>query len=100
VVKQGRTSAYRDVEYLSAGLVVELDGRLGHELTVDRWNDLDRDIDTAVTGRLTIRASWRQVLQPCRLAAAVARLLQARGWRGQPRPCSDGCPVVRGDFSA
>lgn len=100
LVKQGRTSAYRDVEYLSVGLVVELDGRLGHEPTADRWKDLDRDIHTVITGRLTVRVSWGQVLDPCRLAAAVARLLHARGWRGQARACHGGCPVVRGDFPA
>jgi hypothetical protein len=99
-VREGRTSAYRDVEYLAAGLVVELDGRLGHEPAADRWNDLDRDIDTAIGGRLTVRVSWGQVLQPCRLAAAVADLLHARGWAGRPHPCGDACRLVRGDFPA
>lgn len=31
VVRAGRGPAYRDVEYPTIGLVVELDGRLGHD---------------------------------------------------------------------
>src|SRR6476661_829344 len=67
--------------------------RLGHEWNADRWADLDRDIDGAVAGDLTLRVGWRQVLDPCRMAAAVARVLLARGWAGQPRGCRPGCPV-------
>jgi len=67
--------------------------RLGHEWNADRWADLDRDIDSAVAGDLTLRVGWRQVLDPCRMAAAVARVLLARGWAGQPRGCRPGCPV-------
>ena len=43
-MRPGRTSAYRDVDVPALSAVVELDGRLGHEETVDRWDDLDRDI--------------------------------------------------------
>jgi hypothetical protein len=102
VSRTGRGAAYRDVEYEGLGVVVELDGRLGHEFQADRWDDLDRDIASLVDGDLTIRAGWRQALQPCRLAAAVARLLIARGWAGSPRPCGPGCPVtqVRGRLPA
>lgn len=102
VSRTGRRAAYRDVEYEGLGLVVELDGRLGHELQADRWDDLDRDISSVVGGDVTIRAGWRQALQPCRLAVAVARLLIARGWAGAPRPCGPGCPVsqVRGRLPA
>ena len=32
-VRPGKTSAYRDVEYVGLGTVAELDGRLGHEET-------------------------------------------------------------------
>lgn len=92
-VKPGKSVAFRDVEYGGLGVVMELDGRLGHETTQDRWDDLDRDIESAVNGDVTLRAGWRQVLSPCRLAAAVARILMARGWAGRPRPCRPGCPV-------
>lgn len=82
---------YRDVEYEGLGLIVELDGRTGHSLAADRWDDLDRDVDAAVRGRTTLRLGWRQVLDPCRTAAAVARVLGARGWPGQTRTCSPTC---------
>jgi hypothetical protein len=81
----------RDVLYSDQDTLMELDGRLGHEWAVERWDDLDRDIAAAVSGRLTMRAGWRQVLQPCRLARAVAVVLAARGWSGAPRPCGSGC---------
>jgi hypothetical protein len=94
-VKPGRTVGYRDVEYLGTATIVELDGRLGHEWQRDRWDDLDRDIDSAVAGDLTVRLGWQQVLDPCRTAARVARLIGARGWLGQVRACGPGCAAVR-----
>ena len=98
-VRIGRTPAYRDVEYRRYGVVVELDGRLGHEQQADRWSDMDRDIDAVVSGGVTLRAGWRQVLSPCRLAVAVGRLLVARGWSGRPTACGRGCAVI-GAFPA
>lgn len=94
-VKQGRAVGYRDVEYLATATVVELDGRLGHEWQRDRWEDLDRDIDSAVSGDLTVRLGWQQVLDPCRTAARVSALLKARGWPGELRPCGPGCAAAR-----
>jgi hypothetical protein len=90
----GDRSAYRDVEYAEQLTVVQLDGRLGHELSVDRWDDLDRDIAAAEDQLMTLRVGWRQVLSPCRLAMAIGRILAARGWEGRPVPCSPGCPVA------
>jgi hypothetical protein len=81
----------RDVVYPAQATILELDGRLGHEWAGERWDDLDRDIYSAATGRLTVRAGWRQVLQPCRLAVGVARILVARGWSDRPRPCGPSC---------
>ena len=81
----------RDVEHRRWRTRVELDGRLGHEWTSDRWDDLDRDVDSAVDGFLTVRVGWRQVLEPCRLARAMAQVLSARGWSGQARSCGPGC---------
>ena len=98
-VTVGRSPAYRDVEYLGLGLVVELDGRLGHEAAADRWADLDRDVAAVLDGRTTVRLSWAQVLQPCRCAAAVARLLHRSGWTGEPRACGPGC-VLEADSGA
>jgi hypothetical protein len=86
-------SVHRDVEYVEQALLVELDGRLGHELALDRWDDLDRDLAAATSGRLTLRAGWGQVLQPCRLAGVLAVVLTARGWTGSVHPCGPGCSV-------
>lgn len=94
-IRRGSRSAYRDVEYREFRTVVELDGRLWHEASADHWADLDRDIESAEQGDLTIRAGMKQVLDPCRLATAVARILTARGWPGRPHPCRPGCPVEK-----
>lgn len=93
-VRVGRSTAYRDVEYVEPGLIVELDGRLGHEWTGDRWADMDRDIDSTIAGSVTIRVGWGQVLEPCRLAQAIDRLLRARGWAGAIGPCGPSCTAV------
>jgi hypothetical protein len=94
IVQRGRTG-YRDVEYPAWGVVVELDGRLGHTRARDRWDDLERDVDTAVSGLLTLRLGWRQVVEPCRTAAAVAQILRTRGWRGALSACAEpGCHQV------
>lgn len=92
-ITSGRRRAYRDVEYLDQDVIVELDGRLGHELSLDRWDDLDRDVDSSVTGRMTIRVGWRQCLDPCRTASAIGHILMARGLRDRPTPCSATCAV-------
>jgi hypothetical protein len=99
-VRAGRSRAHRDVEYVQQRLVVELDGRLGHEWTLDRWADLDRDVAAVVDRRLTVRLGYGQVLEPCRVAAALIRILRARGWTGRSRGCSPSCPVgaIGGDI--
>ncbi len=93
-VHQGKGPAFRDVDYIDLGTIVELDGRLGHEAANDRWDDLDRDLSAAVAGELTLRAGWRQVLDPCRLASLVGGILIARGWASTLRGCSESCPVA------
>jgi hypothetical protein len=95
-VRIGPTVAYRDVEYRGLGAVVELDGRLGHELSADRWADLDRDVAALVAGEHTMRLGWRHVLEPCRSAEAVGRFLRVHGWAGLPTPCGPGCQVGPG----
>lgn len=92
-VRVGRSTTYRDVEYVGLATIVELDGRLGHELPLDRWDDLERDVDALAAGSITVRIGWSQALAPCRTAAAVAGILIARGWDGQPTACSPTCLV-------
>jgi hypothetical protein len=95
-VRRGRSNTYRDIEYVGLEVVVELDGRLGHELARDRWDDLERDLDSLVAGAVTARLSWAQVLDPCRTAHAIAALLVSRGWDGAAKPCSPTCPLIGG----
>lgn len=86
---------YRDAPYPAYDLVVELDGRLDHTALGDRDHDLDRDLETAVHGRRTVRLGWGQVYdRPCQTARAIGRLLAAGGWEGSPTPCSPHCGVV------
>jgi len=92
-VGAGQKAACREVEYPEQRLVVELDGRLGHEWSADRWADLDRDVSAAVDRRLTIRLGYGQVAEPCRVAQALVSILLARGWAGPARACGPQCPV-------
>ncbi|MEJ7795144.1 MAG: hypothetical protein WKF50_06305 [Nocardioides sp.] len=87
-----RGPIYRDVEYADLGLEVELDGRLFHNTATARDLDLDRDLDTAVTGRLTVRLGWGQVFdRSCRTAAALGAIARGRGWTGILLACPN-CP--------
>ena len=96
----GGSWTYRDVEYLDGLLVVELDGRLGHDTSADRWADAERDLTTTLLGGRTLRLVWQQVLEPCRSAAVVGRLLGAVGWEGRPTDCGADCLADRAGFPA
>jgi len=87
-------SMFRDVEYVDHGVIVELDGRLGHSSTDDRDRDMDRDLDAAVDGRTTLRISYGQVFdRPCLTAARVAAVLGVA-----LRPCNQcGSPDSSGE---
>lgn len=85
---------YRDVTYRRCGVVVELDGRLGHDLAVDRWADLDRDLASIGAGLNTIRLGYGQVLAPCRCAALIAGILRTRGWQDSPKACGPDCNLA------
>jgi hypothetical protein len=88
---------YRDAPYPDFRFVVELDGRVGHELSDDRWDDQDRDLLVAADEDvMTVRLGWRHCeTTACRTAARLARVLQSRGWTGRPRACSPECEVGR-----
>lgn len=87
---------YRDVDYEAYGLVVELDGRLGHDSWGDQGRDADRDLDDlALTERPTARLRYHQVFgTPCRTATRIARILSRGGWPDDPVPCGDGCDLA------
>ena len=93
VVLAGRP-AYRDVEYVPFGVIIELDGDAGHSAARDRWQDLFRDLASAACGSITVRLGFAQVLDECRTAASVARLLHVRGWTELPRMCGPDCTVL------
>jgi hypothetical protein len=89
---------YDDIRYPAYGVRVELDGVLRHTDSADTWADQQRDLRTAATGDVPLRAGWRQVLDPCGLAAQVGSVLAARGWRGSARcaACDRGGSTVPG----
>lgn len=85
----------RDAEFEDWAVVVELDGRLGHEgegLAGDRR----RDRRGAAQGRVTLRAGWVDVdAEPCELAVDVHETLRVRGWSGRGRRCGPRCALGR-----
>jgi hypothetical protein len=87
-------TVYRDVTYAAQRAVVELDGAFGHRDTVDRWADLQRDLDGVLDDHVTLRPGWVQVMAPCRLAGIVARVLGQRGWPGVPSLCGQQCTIA------
>ena len=78
----------RDVLYDEYGLVVELDGRLGHE-GLGRFRDMWRDNQAALEALLTLRYGSIDVCgRPCAVAAQVGAALADRGWNGVLTRCS------------
>jgi predicted transcriptional regulator of viral defense system len=93
VVILGGRRRRTDNDYQPFGVVVELDGRLGHE-GEGVFRDRSRDNSAAVSGKASLRFGWVDVdARPCEVAQDVALLLWSRGWRGQLRRCSAQCRV-------
>ena len=91
VRQDGRHAFRRDVVYRRYGVVVELDGRLGHE-GAGRFRDMWRDNVTALGGEVTLRyGSYDVAGRPCAVAGQVAAVLQQRGWDGWCARCPR-CP--------
>ncbi len=77
----------RDVHYDEQLLIVELDGRRGHD-GLGRFRDMWRDNMAVVDGWPTLRYGTADVYQrPCEVALQVAQVLSSRGWRDLPRRC-------------
>jgi len=91
---RGQRNRYRgglrhrsDVGYDEFAVLVELDGRLGHE-GIGRFRDYRRDNDFAVRQLLTLRYGWTDVLQQhCEVAFQVGGVLSSRGWTDVPARC-------------
>lgn len=95
VVASVKGLLYRDVEYTRFATIVELDGRLHHSGIRNRDQDLERDLDAALDGRLTVRLGWGQVFGgQCRTAPRLGALLAARGWEGVVHACRLCAPGV------
>lgn len=76
-----------DAEYLGGLVIVELDGRMGHE-SWGQFRDMERDNCHTVLGSYTLRYGYRDVrTRPCEMAAQIAELLTRLGWAGQPTRC-------------
>lgn len=77
----------RDMYYEEYGLVVELDGRLGHE-GAGRFRDMARDNRNTVRGRATLRYGWTDCRHhACETARQVGSTLALLGWGGMPQSC-------------
>ncbi len=85
---------FRDIDYGEWGVVVELDGRYGHDDPASRARDLERDLDAVVAAdKVTVRLGAVQVFdRPCSTAHKVGALLAKRGWPGSPATCHSCAP--------
>jgi hypothetical protein len=80
-----------DNEYEPFGVIVELDGRLGHEGEAV-FRDRTRDNGSTVSGKASLRFGWADVdSRPCEVAHDVAVLLWSRGWCGKLKRCGVSC---------
>jgi very-short-patch-repair endonuclease len=85
--QQSQRGTEVDVEYEGYGLLVELDGRLGHK-GMGRFKDMRRDNRATTDGLATLRYGWADVYgEPCAVAAEVGQNLRLRGWSGMVTPC-------------
>lgn len=77
-----------DVGYADHMVLVELDGRLGHD-GAGAWRDWQRDNRHALSGHFTtLRYGWHDVVsRPCEIASQVADVLHQNGWTGLPTRC-------------
>jgi very-short-patch-repair endonuclease len=76
-----------DVYYEEFGLLVELDGRLGHK-GMGRFRDMRRDNRATTDGLATLRYGSGDVLGlPCEVALEVGVNLVRRGWDEGPARC-------------
>lgn len=83
--KELRRGTRSDAVWEDQGVVVELDGRLGHPLA---FRDMARDNRLAMSGLTTLRYGWHDVTHnPCQVAWQLSQVLQSRGWPGVRNRC-------------
>ena len=85
---------YRDLLIEPYGLIVELDGRLGHEGESAALRDQRRDNHATLSGKATLHYGWHAVMgNACDVATQVDLLLRMGGWPGSARACGPSCPL-------
>jgi hypothetical protein len=93
VVELWRREDRRDALFSAFGVVIELDGRLGH-VGEGAFRDMRRDNAAVGRGEVVLRYGWADVAgRPCMVAAEIAATLRRQGWNGRGRPCSPRCGV-------
>lgn len=71
-----------DIAYPEYQLLIELDGRRGHEDSGSTFRDLDRDNAHAVQGWTTLRYGSSAVYgHPCAAGRQVWNIVSSRGWK-------------------
>jgi Protein of unknown function (DUF559) len=74
---------WTDVSWDAYRLVVEIDGTQHTEDPLQRWDDMERDIDLAADGYRTLRfPAWLIRQDPGRVARTVGQALHHAGYRG------------------
>lgn len=75
-----------DNVYEEFGVIVEVDGHLGHD---QPFRDRRRDNRHAILhGTITLRYGWHEITtDPCAVAEDLGRVLRPRGWDGQVARC-------------
>ncbi|MEI6620948.1 MAG: hypothetical protein WCP28_03465 [Actinomycetes bacterium] len=95
-LQDGKT-VVRDRVFQDYGLVVEFDGRLGHDDPRGRMRDHRRDNAVVLSGRTTLRFGWADVYhEACEAAVQAAAVLRSRGWTGEVSRCGPGCRIRQG----
>ena len=91
VLRLEHESQRRDGLFEEYGVVVELDGRLGHT-GEGAFRDMRRDNAAIRRGEVVLRYGWADVVgRPCEAATETAAVLRQRGWVGRLRRCSPAC---------
>lgn len=79
-------------------LVLEADGRAGHE-GAGVFRDMERDNANTLQGLRSLRLGWFDVrVRPCVTALTVATVLRQQGWSGAFRACRRCEPSSVADF--
>jgi hypothetical protein len=92
----GPRATHRDRIYEEIKLIVEVDGRRGHQGWLGQQEDGRRDRRSAVGGWLTARIFWIDVAgTPCELALELGAICASRGWTGRLRSCRRADCAVR-----